>query len=120
MTTEQVQQLINLVIQIGGALAEKGFILAHKQVVMEAIADIVALALVLVAMIVGSRIALAMARKHDEQGGFGDDSLLPVVVTIGIAWLFYMVVFILLVTQSIKVLLNPDWYAVKLLMELLK
>lgn len=107
MNPEDIKALIDQILKTGEILATKSFELAVKQVYVYATLDVIIGALFILASIIGFIIA---KRNWDNI----DEDLEPFVV-LGIFFPFGVGILNLLC--SIRYFINPEWYAVKLLLE---
>ncbi len=108
MTTDQIQQVIDTLLRIGEFLASKAFELALRQVYVRALGEfILFLVLIFISQVVGRKFIKLGNEKIDEDF---------------IAWgnvIMYVVGIISAFSASrvLAYLINPEWYAVKLLLE---
>jgi len=123
MTPEQIDRLIDMVVTVSGAAAEKGFALALRRVVFLAYTDLV-WAAILVMICVGLIVARKKMLKlhHQAKGGVGfyDDFW---GVSAGVVCALAVVCSVLAVVAAISAadrLVNSEWHAVMMLLDLVK
>lgn len=118
MTPEQIQELLDRLFEIGGAVASKGWEIAIRQVYA-----IVAINAVWLAVVVAVGVLmLPLYRKASrmDDGTNEDSEMLGEagrVVSV-IIFLVCVVVVPFLLTGLVVRLVNPEWYAVQLLLDL--
>lgn len=114
MNSEQIERLVRELMQTGEILATKGYQLALKQVYVMAVHEVLWAVLLLVVFYLSLRaIRHGYALKENSY-----HSLWEMWVTFG--WLFAGASAVILPTRigtAIGYLMNPEWYAVKLLAE---
>jgi len=128
MTPEQIQELLDKLFALGGTAASKGFELALRQVyvhvVTTAIWGVAMLAASIACFVLASRLWKRRARLHEAAKKDRYNSYISTVdedmgtifsVAGGIC---FLVVFFVNLTDVVARLINPEWYAVKLLMDL--
>lgn len=108
MNPEDIKALIDQILQTGEILATRSFELAIRQVYVYATLDVV----IGVLLILGSIIGFIAAKKNWNTKAVVD---LEMPIVLGI--FFSSVIGILNLLCSIRYFINPEWYAVKLLLE---
>ena len=111
MTPEQIQELLDRLFEIGGAIASNGWELAIQQVYVQTVGyAIVAAFLSLV--LVGSIWIVVSSIKDSSDDELGGSAF--------IAALFSVVGLVVVLYGLAGRLINPRWYAVNLLIDLVK
>jgi hypothetical protein len=126
MTPEQIQELLDKLFEIGGAAASKGFELAMRQVQVNAISTglwmIFILALAVAAGLFAKRSFKSIkAKKAAYPNNRVDTSGDEFAVAWGLCGAAIGFILVPILGSSlIGYLMNPEWYAVKLLLEFVK
>ena len=119
MTPEQVQQIIDLLTNVGGSLASKGYEIAFRQIIIESIMwTIVSVFLIIIPTMAGVRVRSWINRKEEDGNHFVNDESDRSMVTV-LTWLgtsFMWLIGSLILVDNVVRLLNPQWYAIKYLL----
>lgn len=105
MSNEQIQQLIDALLKTGEFVATEGYRIALKQVFTYAVLDLVSGG----AMIVLGILSFYMEKKIKDSDGF-----------CAVLGFFATVIGIFTALCSVRFFLNPEWYAIHMLIELVK
>ena len=122
MTPEQVDRLINLVVTIGGKAATEGFAIAMRRVAYLGTMNLIWAAFVTVLECIGLYFARLCWHKHIEHkddrcydGGWSAGAW-TLAIVMAMVWLMTVPA----MTQGrLDRLINPEWHAVQMLLELL-
>lgn len=110
MNPEDLKTLINQLLQTGEILATKAFELAVKQVYVEAVQDFVT-AFCLLLLFLSGILVYKKAKKAVHGDFLWDMEIIGVILFVLGAAFFWVPL-----TDGISKLINPEWYAVKLLL----
>lgn len=109
MNPDDIKSLVDQLLKTGEILATKAFELSYRQVIVSASVDLI---LSLLVIIVAAIFLNKTSKKYWEKYS---TEVVEDIAQIA-AWIGLVIGFIV-VACSIKPLLNPEWYAVKLLLD---
>ena len=112
MTPEKIQEVIDYLLKTGELLATKGFEIAYRQVWVEGVIYSVIFGVLLILGIIGIVHAWRVGWKPEntEEEKYFFELLVSI---------FIFVIGIVALPSKIMMLLNPSWYAIKMLLNLL-
>lgn len=118
MNPEQIEQIIRELLKTGEFLASSGFSLAVKQIYLSAYLDFAWAILFVIVSAFSWKYALILKKKGDD-ADYPSEDLYYIGSTSAmiIGGILFPIISTILITTAIGYLANPQWFAVKLLLE---
>ena len=119
MDPQYIEALINQLLKTGEILATKAFELAMRQTLVLAIQHTI-IAIFMVVVILMCSVFIKKVYKSNETSTFGDldeSSATEVAVLFIVQWIAAPLGVLISISNVIAYIINPEWYAVKLLLE---
>ena len=116
MNPGEIQDLVDLLIEIGGSLAEAGFELATRRATFLGYANFIWVIILGILGFVFVKVAVAQHRKSKEER-YGDGELWMAFASAGAFLSIVPLPF--LIHTAIDYIINPQWAAVRMLMRLI-
>src|SRR3989304_1984844 len=121
MTPEQIQDLLDRLFEIGGAVASNGWRIAMRQVYVEMVTNavwfFVVLGVVVVLAIATKKVAKQYLQDREDLRSYPDSEWKLVVLG---TLLSISIVLPFLLNAVVVRLVNPEWYAVRLLLDIVR
>lgn len=117
MTSEQMQELIDTLLNMGETMATEAFRLAMRQVMVIAITNTVWSIVAIIAAIGSYKLARYGQEKSNEDRLSIWDLGAPTVAAGG---LFAILIAAIMLNDAIVRFINPEWYAIELVLGLIK
>ena len=121
MTPEQIQDLLDRLFEIGGAVASNGWRIAMRQVYVEMVTNavwfFVVLGVVVVLAIATKKVAKEYQQDRENRRDYPDSEWKLVVLGVGLS---IAIVLPFLLNAVVVRLINPEWYAVRLLLDIVR
>ncbi len=117
MTPEQIQQIIDTIMTVGGSVAQSGFRLALARAIAEGVS-----AAVWATLLTGVALACLKAARYGvaQVEETNDEWPIPLAMFGGFGAILFGLLAALNLNNAILILISPEWHAIEILLGLVK
>jgi hypothetical protein len=119
---EIAQMVLDFLTKAGTAIVEKGFPLAVKYVIAQAIGNLIGFGLSLTVVIVCIKYIMGVAKYTDKKGSedITNEQMIGMIISSIVGILALIICLFSSPVEAIRMLISPEWYAILNIIHLVK